>query len=87
MKPPTYVHIARAAHPAFLSAVFDKHVGCEESILGVVIDNEDDGVITNFDADWHAQELMGMGYHVSSSPHTSYTTTSVCHQSLMIWCH
>jgi len=80
--PPTYVHIV-SANPEFLSAVFDKHVGYEEHILGVITDNDND-VVTNFDANWHAQELMGIGYHVSSSLHGSYTTTSVCPQFLMV---
>lgn len=82
--PSIYVHVV-GVDPAFLSAVFNKHVSYEEHIIGVIMDN-DEGVITSFDANWHAQELMGIGYHVSSSLPESYTTTFVCHHFLVVYC-
>lgn len=82
--PSTYVHVV-GVNPAFLSAVFDKHVGYEEHILGLIMDN-DEGVLTNFDANWQAQEFMGIGYYVSSSLPESCTTTSVCHHFFVVYC-
>ena len=74
-----YVHIG-SANPEFLSAVFDKHVDYEEHVLGIVMDDDDNTTI--FDDNWHAQELMGVGYRVSSSLHTSYTTSYTTAPSL-----